>query len=110
MISESRLPASKGACMLPIATVETSPWIAAVGEPVVLDLASPYVVLGTLDRVEGTCLRLTEADVHDLRDSKTTRELYVLEARRHGIRCNRHVATVRIAEIVSFSRLEDVVD
>ncbi len=96
--------------MLPAASAEASAWMAVVGEPLVLDLASPYVVLGTLERIEGSCLRLSEADVHDLRDSKTTRELYVLEARRHGIRCNRNVVTVRIAEIVSFSRLADVVE
>lgn len=81
-----------------------------MGQPVVLDLASPYVVLGTLAGVDTHFVQLADADVHDLRDSKTTRELYVLEARRHGIRSNRQSVCVRIGEVVSFSRLADVVE
>lgn len=85
-------------------------WSHALGEAIVLDMASPYVILGTLSRVDHLFVRLTDADVHDLRDSKSTRELYVLEARRHGVRINRDVVAVRIAEIVSFSLLSDVTE
>lgn len=85
-------------------------WSHALGVPVVLDLASHYVILGTLERIESHFVTLVDADVHDLRDSKTTRELYVIEARRHGVRSNRTSVCVRIGEIVSFSRLEAVVE
>lgn len=85
-------------------------WSHALGVPVVLDLASQYVILGTLDHIASHFVTLVDADVHDLRDSKTTRELYVIEARRHGVRSNRTSVCVRIGEIVSFSRLDAVVE
>lgn len=85
-------------------------WAALLGDALVLDLTSPYVILGTLEQIDVAFVTLVDADVHDLRDSKTTRELYVLEARKHGIRSNRHRVSVRIDEIVSLSRLLDVVE
>jgi hypothetical protein len=89
---------------------DLTPWTPFLNSAVVLDLASPYVVLGTVTAVNGLFVTLADADVHDLRDSKTTRELYVLEARRHGIRSNRQQTSVRINEIVSLSRLDDVIE
>jgi hypothetical protein len=53
---------------------------------------------------------LADADVHDLRDSETTRELYVLSSARDGIRRNRTEVTVRWDAILSISALDSVVD
>ncbi len=78
------------------------------GREVVLDLQSTYVVLGTLAGEDHRYLILKEADVHDLRDTATTRDAYVLDARRHGIQPNRRRVLVRHAEIVTLSALEDV--
>jgi hypothetical protein len=85
-------------------------WLALLDAEVVLDVSSPYVILGTLTAVDALHVVLRDADVHDLRDSKTTRELYVLQARRHGVRCNRTRVCVRRDEIVGWSRLADVVE
>lgn len=81
-----------------------------LGREVVLDVASPYVFLGTLVAVDRGALVLEEADVHDLRDTQTNRERYVIEARQHGIRANRRRVVVRREEIVSLSALDDVVE
>ena len=81
-----------------------------VGREVVLDVSSPFVYVGTLSGCDQHCLFLEDADVHDLRDTGTTRELYVLEAKRHGVNRNRKRVEVRIAEIVSVSALEDVIE
>lgn len=80
-----------------------------IGSEVVLDVASPYVYLGTLAGQDSQYLILDDADVHDLRDTTTTRELYVVEARRLGVHPNRKRVWVRLGEIVSMSRLADVV-
>lgn len=85
-------------------------WPALMEQVIVLDLASPYVMIGTLTAVDELFLTLTDADCHDLRDSKSTRELYVLQTRRHGVRCNRQRLCVRQEEIVSLSRLDEVVE
>jgi len=80
-----------------------------IGQDVVIDVESQYVFLGRLDVVESRWLRLSQADVHDLRDSQTTRELYVLDSRTDGIRINRREVVIPIDQIVSISLLEDVI-
>ena len=80
-----------------------------VGQPLVLDMASRYVVLGTLVEATPRFVILSDADVHDLRDTSTTRDSYVLDARRFGISVSRSEAWIRIEEIVGISRLDAVV-
>ncbi|MBI2823729.1 MAG: hypothetical protein HYX69_03440 [Planctomycetia bacterium] len=90
-------------------TLGGSFWQDLIGQEIVLDLSSPYVVLGRLVMVHPDSLELTGIDAHDLRDTQTTREKYVLDCRRHGIRPNRERAWVNLREVVSVSRLADVV-
>ncbi len=78
------------------------------GAVVVLDVTAAYSYIGTLEDWDDKYLHLSDADVHDLRDSKTTRDLYVLDARRHGVNVNRRHVLVAREQIVSLSRLEDV--
>lgn len=84
-------------------------WQTLFHQEVVLDMASSFVILGQLVAADGVFIELLEADVHDLRDSKTTRDLYVLEARRHGIRVNRARVVVRLGDVVGCSPLADVI-
>ena len=86
------------------------PFEAYLGKVVVLDCAAPFVYLGRLERVEHDYLVLADADVHDLRDSDSTRELYVRDSSIHGVRRNRKQVTVRMDAILSVSLLEDVTD
>jgi hypothetical protein len=79
-----------------------------IGEIVVIDLSSPYVSIGRLVEEQAEYLVLEEVDVHDLRDSPTTREKYILDCRMHGVRANRRRTWVQKREIVGISRLEDV--
>ena len=78
------------------------------GESVVLDLAAAWVYLGTLKDWDDVHLVLADADAHDLRDTSTTREMYVLEAARHGVAPNRKRVLVRRDAVVGVSRLGDV--
>ena len=77
---------------------------------VVLDLVSPYVCLGKLTRYDEHFLELKNADLHDLRDTETTRELYVADSVATGVKRNRKRVLVRRSEVVAISLLEDVVD
>ena len=85
-----------------------------LGEKVVIDLTSPYVCLGTLSRLDEHCLEVKNADLHDLRDTDTTRELYVVDAVRTGkatgIKRNRKKPLLFRRDIVAVGRLEDFVD
>jgi hypothetical protein len=81
-----------------------------VGEKVVVDMRSTYVCLGTLLRVDEVFLELKNADLHDLRDTQTTRENYVAASKTTGIKRNRKRVLIVRGDIVSVSRLDDVVD
>jgi hypothetical protein len=83
---------------------------ALVGEEVVLDVKDPHLYIGTLAAVDGSVLVLTNADVHFCGDSPTTTELYLVETKANGIRPNRARVCVFRSEVVSVSRLADVVE
>ena len=81
-----------------------------VGKKVVIDLQSPYVVLGTLTRFDDHLLELKNADLHDLRDTETNRENYVAASSHSGVKRNRRRVVVFRREVVAIGMLEDVVD
>ena len=81
-----------------------------LGQPVVIDLRSHYVCLGILERMDELYLELRDADLHDLRDTGTSRENYVIAAIASGIKRNRKRVLLARAEVVAISRQEDVVD
>jgi small nuclear ribonucleoprotein (snRNP)-like protein len=56
---------------------------------VVVDLRSSYVCIGTLVGWDDRFLELHDADLHDFRDSTATREVYVFDSARFGVRRNR---------------------
>lgn len=77
---------------------------------VVVDLVSPYVCLGRLTRYDEHYIEMKNADLHDLRDTDTTRELYIADSVATGIKRNRKRVLIRRSEVVAVSLLEDVVD
>ena len=79
------------------------------GRLVVIDVEAPFVYIGTLAELDTHHLVLENTDVHDLRDAATTRELYVLETRTHGVRANRQKVLVRRDQVISISALDDVI-
>jgi len=80
------------------------------GQIVVVDLRSPFVCIGTLKRIDDLHLELRNADLHDLRDTETSRENYIAAARVTGVKRNRKRVLVARADVVAVARLEDVVD
>lgn len=83
---------------------------ALVGQTVVVDVDGPVVYLGRLASVDEDLLVLEDVDVHNMGDSGTGREKYIVEARKLGVRPNRKRAQVRLARVVGVSRLEDVIE
>jgi len=81
-----------------------------VGQKVVVDMRSRYVCLGTLLRVDDHFLELRNADLHDLRDTETSRENYVAASQSTGIKRNRKRVLIMRSDVAAVSRLEDVVD
>ena len=81
-----------------------------LGQTVVIDLASPYVCLGNLVGFDREYLEIRDADLHDFRDSPATRELYVYNSVRVGIRRNRGRVLIRRAEVVALTRFSDILE
>jgi hypothetical protein len=80
-----------------------------VGDNIVVDFRSPMVAIGRLVRAGDDLLEMHDADLHDLRDTDTTRELYVVKAARYGIQANRAVLLVRVDDVLAVARLDDVI-
>jgi hypothetical protein len=80
-----------------------------IGREVVLDTAGPLVYLGRLTAVEERGFLLEGADVHNVDEGHATREQYIAESGRDGIRVNRHRVFVLRQAVTSVSPLSDVV-
>ena len=83
---------------------------AMIGQPVVIDLRTTYVVLGTLHAVDDHWLDVRNADFHDLRDSDSTREQYVAMSLATGVKRNRKRVLVVRGDVIAVSLLKDVTD
>jgi small nuclear ribonucleoprotein (snRNP)-like protein len=81
-----------------------------IGQIVVVDLKSTYVCLGMLVRCDELFLEVTDADLHDFRDSTATREVYVYDSARLGIRRNRTRVLVRLDDVVAITRFADIAE
>jgi small nuclear ribonucleoprotein (snRNP)-like protein len=81
-----------------------------VGERVVIDTDNTKLVVGTLEDVNERLITLTDADIHEMQDSRVTSEVYTLEVLKHGVRANRKRVYVRADRVVCVSRLDDVID
>jgi len=77
---------------------------------VVVDTTSPYIYIGKLVDLNEHMLTLRDADVHDSRESMTMNEKYIMEAKKYGVRSNRHLVHIRFDKIISLSKLDDVVE
>ena len=81
-----------------------------MGEKVVVDLRSAFVCLGTLAKMDEHFLELRNADLHDLRDTDTTRENYVAASKATGVKRNRRRVLLVRSEIIAVCRLDDIMD
>ena len=77
---------------------------------VVVDTNSNFLYIGKLEDMGDHFLILSEADVHDRRESPSMNEKYIMEAKKFGVRCNRKRVHIRIEEVISMSLLDDVIE
>ncbi len=81
-----------------------------VGLKVVIDCRSEFVALGTLVKYDDAFLELKNADLHDLRDTRTDRENYVVACVRTGVKRNRKRVLISRADVVAVALLSDVTE
>lgn len=81
-----------------------------IGKEVVLDTGTPLVYIGRLEKADAHFFALADVDVHDMSEGRTTKEKYILESKKYGIKKNRRAALVRRDEVISLSLLDDVIE
>lgn len=91
-------------------SAELTNWQKFIGCNVVVDTTSSYVYLGRLKEVSDWFVTLEDADVHDQKESYSSKEYYIIEAKKYGIKANRKNVAIRKDVIVSISLLEDVIE
>ncbi|MBN1810181.1 MAG: hypothetical protein JW909_14040 [Planctomycetes bacterium] len=79
-----------------------------LGENVVVDTDTHLIYLGILKEVGDDYLLLGEVDVHSQYDSHSSREIYLMDAGKYGIRQNRKGTVVLLSRVVGVSRLDDI--
>ena len=89
--------------------MDNAEWQALSGKVVVIDTNSQFVYVGTLSRVADHFVVLKDVDVHDRTETPSTKEEYIINCKRFGVRPNRKEVSVRTALVVSVSKLDDVV-
>jgi small nuclear ribonucleoprotein (snRNP)-like protein len=87
---------------------EATGWTEFLGQVVVVDTDSSFVYLGTLKAVKEQFIVLADVDVHDTRETTSTKEQYVMDTKRFGVKPSRREVNVRTTQIVSLSRLDDI--
>ena len=81
-----------------------------IGQTVVVDTSSQMLYIGMLKSADDHFITIENADVHDSSESSTSREVYLIESKKYGVKVNRKWVHVRANVVVSISRLEDVIE
>jgi hypothetical protein len=88
----------------------TTDWLKPyLGQLVVCDLDEFYLIIGTVAEVGPEHVVFTDADLHDHREANSTKEVYVLESRKIGVRVNRKRLAMPLRRLVAISRIDEVV-
>lgn len=77
-----------------------------VGQIVVADLDEFFLVIGTLIEIGERHLTFVEVDLHDHRESNSTKEVYIVESLKIGVRTNRTRVAIPRHRLVAISLLE----
>ena len=77
---------------------------------VVLDTDSHWLYIGTLKTVEKDCYLMENVDAHDLRETTTNRQNYLIGVKAHGLVINRKMVKVSKEKVVGISKLEDILE
>jgi hypothetical protein len=85
-------------------------WRELLGKIVVVDTDSSYIYIGRAQREDEIFFILSDVDVHDRSEGQSTKEKYIMEAKKFGLKPSRRCVMVRKERIVSISLLEDVIE
>lgn len=77
---------------------------------VVLDTDSRWLYIGILKAIEKDCYLIEDVDAHDLNETTTSRDDYLIGVRTHGLVINRKMVKVRKEKVIGISTLENILE
>jgi hypothetical protein len=81
-----------------------------LGQTVVCDLGEHHLAIGQLAAVGPDHLSFTEVDLHDHREANSTKDVYLIETRKYGVRVNRKHLAVPRRQLIAICLLTDVAE
>jgi hypothetical protein len=75
---------------------------------VVIDVREQYLAIGTLAEVGDEHVLLLDCDLHDHREANSTKDVYLIETQKIGVRINRRRCTIPTGNLIAICRLADV--
>ena len=79
-----------------------------IKKKIVVDTNSSWIYIGTLRNIGENSIELTDVDVHDSKDTATTKEIYLVHSKETGIKSNRESVFINLDYVVSFSPFDKV--
>lgn len=80
-----------------------------IGKIVVLDTGTTLMYIGNMASIDTHFITMNDVDVHDRTDAGTTKEQYLIDAVKYGVKKNRKSVIVKMSEVISVSLLEDII-
>ncbi len=81
-----------------------------LNKAVVLDTDSHWLYIGTLKAIEKDCYLMENVDAHDLRETTTSRDNYLIGVKTHGLVINRKMVKVCKEKVMGISELENILE
>ena len=81
-----------------------------LNKTVVLDTDSRWLYIGTLKAIEEDGYIIEDVDAHDLEETTTSRQNYLIGAKTHGLIVNRKRVRVCKERVIGISTLEDILE
>jgi small nuclear ribonucleoprotein (snRNP)-like protein len=81
-----------------------------LNKDIVVDTNSSYLYIGTFVNFDEDFIELKDVDVHDSREGQSTKERYIMEAKKFGTKPNRKSVSIFRDSIVSVSSIQDIIE
>lgn len=80
------------------------------GKVSIVDTDSSYIYIGYITGKESDYIIMSDVDVHDIKEGSSTKEQYIIMAKKIGVKPNRKKVYILKDKILSISLLEEVIE
>lgn len=85
-------------------------WEQFLNKVIVVDTNTHFIYIGAVEKTDSDFITLVDVDCHDSDQTQTTKEKYLIDIKKCGIKPNRKKVYIRKQFIISISSLEDILE